>query len=111
MEQRRMSEADWRYLRRLEPQLQERFGERALAEVARATESKTSPHERFHEVVRVVQESERAWERVFADPRRSVAFVRLAAIRDLGLLTDEEFAGFAEESRAAVAVLLELWES
>ncbi len=109
MDQRRMSEVDWRRLRRLEPLILERFCERALAEAERVMGNGTSSSERFLEVVRAVQERQDEREEIFADPRRSVAFVKLARMRALGLLTDEELAGFGEESRAAVGVLLELW--
>jgi len=43
----------------------------------------------------------------FDDMRRSRALTRIASIKALGLLTDEEFSRFSQETREAVNLMLE----
>lgn len=57
---------------------------------------------------RLVRERDEELAAAFDGLRRSTAVVQLAHMRRLGLVTDEEFAGFGPETRAAVAALLGL---
>jgi hypothetical protein len=47
----------------------------------------------------------------FNGPRRSTAVLQLARIRFQGLLSEEEFARFSTETRAAVQGLREFWQA
>ncbi len=42
----------------------------------------------------------------FDDLRRSNALVKLSLMRERGLLTDEEFAGFSDETRQSIERLI-----
>ncbi len=108
--ERRISEADWNRLRRLEPVALDRFCQRVLDEVARlASAAAEGSHARYLEVFRLIQDRDAELGAAFNGTRRSTAVVQLARMRSLGVMTDDEFAGFGDETRAAVALFLELW--
>ena len=107
--ERRISEADWKRLGRLKPIALDRFCQRVLAEVARvAADSARGSHDRYLEVFRLVQERDTELASAFDDLRRSTALFRLARMRALGVVTDQELGEFDAETREAVAVLLGL---
>ena len=104
-----IAEPDWKLLRRLAPVALDRFCRRALIDLARSAEDRSgTAHERYLAVFSLVRERDAELAATFDGTRRSTAVVQLAAMRRLGLLTDEEFAGFSPETRAAVAVLLDV---
>jgi hypothetical protein len=107
--ERRISEADWKRLGRLKPVALDRFCQRVLAEVARvvADPAKDS-HDRYREVFRLVQERDSELASAFDDLRRSTAVFRLARMRAVDVVTDQELGEFDAETREAVAVLLGL---
>ena len=110
--ERRISETDWKLLRRLEPTALERFCQLVLSEVARlANGNAEGSHERYLKVFKLIQERDDELGAAFNDTRRSNAFVHLARISSLGLLTDEESEGFSAEARCAVALFLEMWDA
>lgn len=103
-----IAESDWKVLRRLHPLALERFCERALAEIERGVQDRArSQHERYLDVFNLVQCRDRQMARLFDDLRRSRALTMLAQIRSGGLLTDEEFAMFSQETRRTIEVLLD----
>jgi hypothetical protein len=55
--------------------------------------------------VQVDQERNTKLASAFDDLRRSTAFLQLAGMRSLGLLTDDECAGFSDETREIVALM------
>jgi len=106
----RVSEADWKVLQRLEPVALDRFCRGVLAEVARlAADPVGGSHARFLEVFRLIRERDRELAAAFDGNSRAAALVRLARLRSLGMVTDEEFAGFSAAARDAVARILEAW--
>ena len=105
--ERRISEADWKRLGRLKLVALDRFCHRVLAEVARvAADPAPGSHDRYREVFRLVQERDTELASAFDDLRRSTAVFRLARMRALGVVTDQELGEFDAETRDAVAVLL-----
>jgi hypothetical protein len=102
----RISEAGWKRLGRLKPVALDRFCRRVLAELTRvAADSAKGSHERYLEAFRLLQARDAELGSAFDDVRRSTALLRLARMRALGVVTDEELAGFDTETRGAVAVL------
>ena len=102
-------EPDWKRLRRLQPLALERFCQRVLDEISRlAADAGQGSHERYRAVYRLLQDRDERLADAFDNPRRSAALVQLARIRAEGLLSEEEFAGFSPETRAAVRAFLEL---
>lgn len=107
--ERRISEADWKRLGRLKPVALDRFCQGVLAEVARVAADPTrGSHDRYLEVFRLLQERDTELAAAFDDLRRSTALFRLARMRALGAVTDQELGEFDAETRGAVAVLLGL---
>ena len=107
---REILEADWKLFRRLQPLALERFCRCVLDDIARlllSADSKRNSHERYLAVCKLIRQRDEELADSFDNPRRSTAFVQLARIRAEGLLTEEEFAGFSSETRAAVQVFLD----
>jgi hypothetical protein len=110
--ERRISEADWKRFRRLQPVALERFCHGVLSEVGGiASDNTKGSHKRYLEVFKLMRERDDELGAAFNDTRRSTAFVQLARMQSLGLLTDEELAGFSAETRGAVALFLEMWSA
>ena len=104
---RDIAELDWKVLRRLHPLALERFCERTLAEIELGVQDRArGQHERYINVFNLVQRRDQQMARLFDDLRRSRALAMLAQIRTEGLLTDEEFSMFSQETRDAVEVLV-----
>lgn len=107
--ERGIYEPDWKLFRQLQPLALDRFCQRVLAEVRRlAADTNQSSHQRYLAVFELLQERDKELADAFNDPRRSTALVQLARLRSQGLLTEEEFARFSPETRAAVQVFLDL---
>jgi hypothetical protein len=110
--ERHFPESDGRVFRSLRQLALERFCQRVLDEVGqRIAEVGGSGHERYRAVFRLLQERDEELAAAFNDPRRSTALVQLARMQAAGLLTEEEFARFSDEARAAVQLLLEMWQA
>ena len=104
---REISEKDWKLFRRLHPLALERFCERALSEVGRLTaDSGKGAHERYLTIFKLLQRRDKELAEAFDDLRRSTAWRQLAILRSRGLLTEEEFARFSQETQSLVAALL-----
>jgi hypothetical protein len=102
---RAINEADWKHFRQLHPLALERFCERVLSEVSRrASEIGKSAHERYLAVFKLLQRRDKELAEAFDDLRRSTAWLQLANLRSGRLVTDEEFARFGPETRAAVQI-------
>lgn len=100
-------ESDWRVLRELRPRVLQRLCERALGEIKDAS---TAPDENFHErflaVYKLVHERNEDIARAFDDPRRSRAFLQLAAMKSLGLIAPEELKRFSAGVRETLNFLM-----
>lgn len=102
-------ESDWKRLRSLKPIALERLCTSALAECADLLVSPApSAHERFLALLQRVHEKNEDIAEAFDNHRRSTAVHRLAAMVSLGLLTDEEFAQFTEETQQQIRTLASL---
>lgn len=103
----RLSESEWKYLsRQLQPIALDRFCRRVLADLARLAEDDgTSSHERYRAVFQSIEERDRELADAFDGLRRSTAFSQLLRMRSLGLVTDEELAGFSPATRKAIGAL------
>jgi hypothetical protein len=94
-------------LRELAPVALDRFCSRVLAEAARIMgKPDATNHERYLELYRLMRARDKELAAAFDDHRRSRALIKLARIYSLGLLTEEELAGFSEGTRETVLVLL-----
>ena len=96
-------ERDWKWLNRVRQAALERFCERVLREAAKiAAASTCTSHQRYLQLHELIQERNRVLASVFDDHRRSTALGEAAQIHSLGLLTEEEFAGFSDQTRELI---------
>jgi hypothetical protein len=104
--------SEYKLFRRLQSLALERFFQGVLDEVSRlADDVGKSGHQRYLAVYKLLQERDEELAAAFDNPRRSTALVQLARIQFQGLLTDEEFAQFSDETRGLVQVFLNMWRS
>lgn len=104
-----VAEPDWKLLRRLAPAALDRFCRQTLAELVHlAADGPGTAHEQYLAVFARLHDRDAELAATFDGLRRSTAVVQLAGMRRLGLVTDEEFAGFGPETRAAVAAVLDV---
>jgi hypothetical protein len=104
---RGIAESDWRILRELKPIALDRFCRRVLDEVGRmALDPARTNHERYLAIYRFIADRDEELADAFNDMRRSRAILMICQLQRHGLLTDEEFARFGDETRAAVQDLL-----
>ena len=103
---RSIVEADWRIFRELRSIALERFCQRVLDEVASlSTDTRTTAHERYLAIWKVIHQRNTELADAFDNPRRSTALLQLARIRTLQLLTPEELDRFSPETREIVTDL------
>ena len=100
---REIKESDWKLFRQLWAVALERYCQRVLDESERLhRDAGQSTHERFLAIYQLFRQRDKELASLFDDFRRSTASLQLAAIHARGLLTDEEFARFSEETRNAL---------
>jgi len=103
-----LPESDWRLFRQVREVALERLCKRALEEVENvAGDSRRTHHERYLNVVRVLQARDREVANAFNDPRRSRMIRQLAAMHAMGLLDTGELGRFTARTRATIAALTE----
>ena len=100
-------EADWKVLRELMPIALERFCERVLSEVCTVALETGKSARRYLAVFKLIHRRDDEMADAFNDVRRSRAMLRLACIKFLDVLTEEELARFSPETREHVEVLVE----
>lgn len=102
-------EPDWKTLRALQPVLLDRLCARILDEChAVMDDARLTPHQRYLKTFKLIRRRDEDVAIAFDDMRRSMAIVKLSAIRRMGLLTDQEFQRFSAKTRETVEFLLDL---
>lgn len=105
---RDIKESDWKFLRQLHPVALERFAQRVLSEMEGiVADAAKSAHQRYLDIYAVIKRRDREIALIFDDLRRSTALTKIAAIRVRGLITEEEFLRFSQETRNIVDVFLQ----
>jgi len=100
---RDIAESDWKVLRKLHPVALDRFCRRIIDEIESVVaDSSRSHHQRYLAIYQLVERRDGEIADAFNDMRRSRAMMRICHLRNLGLLSDEEFARFSEKTRGAV---------
>jgi hypothetical protein len=106
---REIKESDWKLFRRLHAIALERFCQRVIEEVGSATSSCADGyHDCYLKLFELMRSRDREMASAFNDPRRSNAFILLANIKELGLLTEEELMQFSAEARDAIEVIVSI---
>lgn len=99
-------ESDWRAFRKLREVALERFSERILGEISRVTsDGRSSPHDRYLQIYKLIMKRDRQIARAFNDPRRSNFFMQLTAIYALDLVKDDELLAFTPATQGIVQSL------
>lgn len=93
-------ESDWKTFVEVKKVALERFCQRVLGECRGILdEGGISAHQRYLRVFELMRERDAELARAFDDHRRSTALGHLVVMRKLGVLRDEEMAGFSSETR------------
>ena len=93
-------EADWKVLRSVKDAALNRLCERILDEGRRVMDDRSlSAHQRYLKLFKLIQRRDDDIAKSFNDMRRSRAVYRIAWIRYLKLLTDEEWERFSPRTR------------
>jgi DNA-binding transcriptional ArsR family regulator len=101
-----MEEWEWRKLRQLKDKALERLCGLALSDIGKVLSAPDrSNHERFLTLYRIIHERNDQVAEAFDGLRRSTAERQLAAMRRLGLVTDEEMAAFSDVTQGTVEFL------
>lgn len=105
---RDIRESDWKVLRQLHQVALDRFCSRILAEIEGITaDTSEAPYQRYLALYDTVKRKDSEIANMFDNPKRSTALHQIASFRSCGLLLDEEFMRFSEETRAIVKVFLD----
>lgn len=105
-----LPERDWRLLRSVHRAALDRYCERVLEECATVIrDMKSSSHDRYVRLFRLVKERDKGIAAAFDDLRRSTAIQRLASMIFFGAVTDEELSQFSPETRESAAALADIW--
>ena len=109
---REIKESDWKLFRRLHAIALERFCQRIIEEVGSATSSCAGGyHDCYLKLFELMRNRDREMASAFNDPRRSNAFILLANIKELGLLTEDELMQFSPETRDAIEAIVSMWRA
>ena len=104
---REFKESDWKILRQLQSPALERLCQEILLEIAQIHDDTARTfHERYLSIYKIVQRRDKDIADIFNGFSRSTALIRLATMRRRGLLTEDEFSRFSQETREAIAFLL-----
>ena len=104
---RDIPESDWKVFRTVRAAALDRYCARVLDECRAVIKDRSiSNHERYLKLFRLLQERDDDLADAFNNPRRSIAFIQLARIRGLDLVTDEELGRFSQETREIVTALV-----
>jgi len=102
---RDIPERDWKVFREIHPLARERFCERVLSEIARASSAPDQgAHERYLKVYEMIRDRDKEIAALFDNPRRSTALGQISMIASAGLLTDQEVSRFSPETRKSISV-------
>lgn len=97
---RSIPERDWKTFRSLKDELLSEACERILQKAdLLLADRKGHEHERYLALWELFREEDDDIVLMFDDPRRSNVLMKLLALRSRGLLTDDLFARFSEETR------------
>lgn len=104
---RDIKESDWKFLRQLHKVALERFSERILLEIQSVNSDRAkSFHQRYLDICQVIHRRDKEMAQTFDGLRRSTALIQLASMKDRGLVTEDDFLCFSQETREAVDLLL-----
>lgn len=103
-------ERDWTLFKIFHPIALERFSKRILDQVQTLLKNNTTDcHQIYLALHKLIKERDKEIAQVFNDYRRSTAFFQIAMMYNRGLLTDQEFMQFSDETRGRTAGMNEVF--
>lgn len=104
---RNFPERDWKQIRKIKDKLIQTACERIFEKVdpvvsVRGEES----HQAYLKLWKIMEKEDKKIVEMFDDLKRSTAYFKLAAWRQNGLLSDEDFEMFSEDTQNAVSLIL-----
>lgn len=104
---REIKESDWKILRQVHSEALERFCKQILLEIERiSSDSAKSFYRKYLDIYEVLQRRDKEIAQTFNDLRRSTALIHLSSMKARGLLTEDEFLRFSQETQNLVDLLL-----
>ena len=106
-----ISERDWKVFTRVYEVALERFCGRVLDEARKIVDdpNKTS-HERYLALYKLCDRREKEIAKGFDDYRRSTALLQIAMMYHRGLITEDEFKQFSDDTRNSILALRKIGE-
>ncbi len=106
MMNRSISEKDWKYLRKIQPEMLSSLCARINREARVLLESHAeSEHEKYRNLYQHVKNSDRIVASCFDDWRRSTIRLKIPVLRREGLLTDEHLNQMSDEIKDILKML------
>ncbi len=104
---RDIKESDWKILRKLHPEAVERFCKQVLFEIEDInSDTAKTFHRRYLDIYEGLHRRDKEMAQIFNGLRRSTALIQLASMKARGLLTEDEFMRFSQETQSAVDLML-----
>jgi hypothetical protein len=104
---REIKESDWKLLRQLHSEALERLCKQILLDIERINSDRAkSFHQKYLDIYEVLQRRDKEIAQTFDGLRRSTVLVQVASMKARGLLTEDEFLRFSQETQDAVDLLL-----
>jgi hypothetical protein len=108
--ERQIKEADWKIYRNVHADALERFSEQILLELKHINSDRAKGfHQRYLEIWGVLRKRDKEMALVFDFLRRSTALEQLAAMKRRGLVTEDEFLSFSQETQEFVNRVLSIF--
>lgn len=105
MNERRISEADWKIWRRLHAEALERYSQKVLDDAAKSQTGVGTAHERYLKLYQLIKRRDKQMGQIFDGPSRSDAFFQIAAAVQARALRNEDLEQFSEETQQVIEFL------
>jgi hypothetical protein len=103
-------EKDWKYLRKLQPELLNKLCAKINMISIELLQSDKTDHEKFLGVYDLINDRNTDVADCFNDWRRSNIWIKLVTIDRNGLLTDEQVNGLSEETQDLLQRSRDMWD-
>ena len=103
-------EKDWKYLRKLQPELLDRLCSRINQNGLAHLQSDKTEHEKFLAMYKHMDEADRVVAECFNNWARSSVWMKILLLIKYELLTDDDVKGLSKESQEQYKKSKELWK-
>jgi len=106
---RQIPESDWKKWRKLSAEALQRYCAKVLAKAATFADGEAAPHDRYLALWKYMKKTDAKIGNAFDNPRRSQAFLQIAAAVSAGVVTRAELGVFSDETQAVISLLIDGW--